>query len=461
MTTVEMRAAAKGLVRFHVRFAPCFGRTEPQQHAQVYLNGLLLGEGRKSVEPLALTFAERDEDAGTQNRVLGLQRFLTASPWQSSDVQREIQAVFVEDLAPSAAGPGPGIIGIVDGSSFVKKGTESVGVARQWCGRLGKVDNCQTGVFVVGTTPAGTGLLDHQLYLPKSWIGDAKRREQTRVPKDTNFQTKPQIATSLLERIAANGLVKFDWVVADEEFGRNGKFLDALENRGQRYLVEVPTNTTVWTVDPSTAPPSSAPGRPPEIRWVREVAAALPAENWQCLQVREGTARPLVYQFARVRVWAVRHRQAGAPIWLLFQRSLDAPATIKYYVSNAGAEETLGTLALVTGGRWRVEEFFEDSKGCLGMADYEARAWTSWHHHMSLVALAHLFVTLTRKDLKRDTPELTLDMAVAILKSVLTRPKLNEQQALEILEYHLERNRTAKASHYKTWRKKHKKVKYK
>ena len=403
MTTAEMRAAAKRVVRFHVRFAPWFGRLEPQNYAQVYLQGLLLGQGRKSVEPIALNFGERDEEAGTQNRVLGLQRFVTASPWQCSDIQREIQAVFAEELVPTAAGTDTGTVGIVDGSSFAKKGTESVGVARQWCGRLGKIDNCQTGVFVVGTTPGGTVLLDHQLYLPKSWIGDVKRRKQTRVPKETSFQTKPQIASSLLARIAANDLVKFDWVVADEEFGRNGTFLDGLENRQQRYLVEVPTNTTVWTVEPSTAPPSSGPGRPPEIRWVREVAAALPAESWECLQVREGTTKPLVYAFARVRVWAVRHRRAGAPIWLLLQRSVDTPTSIKYFVSNAGPDVPLTTLARVTGARWRIEEFFEDSKSCLGMADYEARAWTSWHHHMSLVALAHLLVTTTRMRLKTNS----------------------------------------------------------
>jgi SRSO17 transposase len=144
--------------------------------------------------------------------------------------------------------------------------------------------------------------------------------------------------------------------------------------------------------------------------------------------------RPLVFQFARVRVWAVRHRKAGAPIWVMFQRSVESPEVIKYHVSNAGPEVTLETLALVASKRWPVEELFEDGKGSLGMADYEARAWTSWHHHMSLVALAHLFVTLTRKDLKRGTPELTLDMAVRILKAVLPRPELSEEDALEILD---------------------------
>lgn len=461
MTTVEMRAAAVDLVRLHRRFAPWFGRREAQNHARVYLNGLLLGEGRKSVEPMALAFAEHDDDAPTQNRVLGLQRFLTASPWQSQGVQREIQAVFAEEIAPSAANSTTGVVGVVDGSSFIKKGTESVGVARQWCGRLGKVDNCQTGVFVAATAPAGSALLDLELYLPRSWIADSERRQQTRVPEDMTFRTKPQIAAQLLERIAANGLVTFDWLVADEEFGRNGAFLDALEARGQQYLVEVPANTVVWTVDPSTAPAHSGPGRPPEIRSVRELAAEIPAAYWETLQVREGSVQPLVFQFARVRVWAVRHRKAGRPIWVLLQRSLENPEVIKYHVSAAGLEVPLETLALVSSRRWPVEELFEDGKGSLGMADYEARAWTSWHHHMSLVALAHLFVTLTRKRLQQNTAELTLDMAVRILKATLPRPEIHEAEALEILDYHLNRNRAAKASHYKTWRQQHKGIKYK
>jgi SRSO17 transposase len=409
MTTDELRAAAGELVRLHERFAPWFGRKEAQAHSLVYLNGLLLSQERKSAEPMALVFGAPDEEDGIgQHQVLGLQRFLTHSQWDAQALQHEIQRVFAEELVPSTARWPIGTVGIIDGSGFPKKGTESVGVQRQYCGRLGKTDNCQVGVFLTGVTPAGTTLLDCQLYLPQEWAANPRRRAKVRVPAEVRFRTQPQIAADLLQRTQAAGIVHFDWVVADEAFGSNGALLDTLEARGQPYLLEVPAHTTVWTVDPATeVPEGTGVGRPrtrprrDAVRAVKALAASLPANAWQAFQVRAGAGAPLVFEFAAVRVWSVRHRQAGPPIWLLIRRSLGPDPEIKYYVSNAAAETRLETLALVSGCRFRVEEFLEEAKSYLGMAHYEARAWSSWHHHMSLVALAHLFVTLTRERLKK------------------------------------------------------------
>src|SRR5258708_7658325 len=191
MTKDELRAAAARLSHLHERVAPLFGRSEAREHAMDYVNGLLLGEGRKSVEPLALSFGQRQSDnEPASSRVLAMQRFLTDSPWDADAVQGEIQAIFAEQIAPSATGNRLGVVGVIDGSTFPKKGTESVGVSRQYCGRLGKVDNCQAGVFVVGVAPAGTVMLDQQLYLPKVWVKDQDRRQKTRVPKKQRFQTK-------------------------------------------------------------------------------------------------------------------------------------------------------------------------------------------------------------------------------------------------------------------------------
>lgn len=409
MDTDEMRAAARELVPLHERFAPLFRRKEARAQSLVYVNGLLLGQERKSAEPMALVFGQPDDGIG-QNQVLALQRFLTASPWDYQDVQREIQAVFAEQLVPTTTWS-IGTVGVLDGSAFVKKGKESVGVQRQYCGRLGKTENCQQGVFLTGVTPTGTVLLDHQLYLPKEWAKDKKRRKKVRVPKEIRFRTEPQIAVVLLRRTQEPGVVHFDWVIADETFGRNGDFLDGLEAQSQRYLVEVPVTTTVWTVDPAGEVSSYCgrgrrPSRPQRdaVRSVQAVAESLPAEAWHKYQLREGACGPLVFQFAAVRVWAVRHRKPGPPIWLVIRRSLEADAEVKYYVSNAAADTPLETMALVSGCRFRVEEYFEEGKSYLGMAQYEARAWTSWHHHMSLVALAHLFVTLTRLRLKKKRP---------------------------------------------------------
>ena len=447
MDTTGLRAAATRLERLHGRFSPCFGRRENQQHALGYLRGLILAEGRKSVEPMALVFSglpDREVEAKRSN-VLAWQRFLTVSPWEAQAVQREIQAVFNEEFVPTAREWAIGTVGVIDGSGFVKRGSESVGVQRQWCGRLGKQENCQVGVFLLGATPAGNALLDHQLYLPEAWAVDAARRKKTRVPKEITFQTKPQIAAALVAR----STVTFDWVTADEEYGRDGAFLDALEQGQQRYLLEIPSDTTVWTTEPMRQTPDEF------VRQVRHLAVMLVARSWETIKLREGAKGPLAFEFARLRVWSVRHRHAGPPLWLLIRRSLEPEPEVKYYLSNADPDVPLRTMAQVTGVRWRVEEFFEDAKGQLGMSHYEARSWTSWHHHMSLVALAHLYVTQTQRDLKRKDPELTMDMAMRLLRAALPRRQLSLQDAEHLVEYHLVHNRQAKKSHRKRWLAKH------
>jgi SRSO17 transposase len=469
MTTDEIRAAASALTSLHQRFAPLFGRVEAQAQSLVYLNGLLLSRERKSAEPMALIFGEPDKDGIGQNQVLGLQRFLSHSPWDYQGVQREIQSVFAERLMPSTSTWPIGTVGVFDSSGFPKKGTESVGVQRQYCGRLGKQDNCQVGVFLVGVTPAGSALLDHQLYLPKIWADNKERRAKVHVPAEIRFQTELKIAVGLFDRIQAAGKVRFDWVTADETYGRNGTFLDDLEARGQRYVVEVPVNTTVWIVDPATAVPprQEGGGRPPirprrdHLRSVKDVAAGLPADAWHAYQLREGACGPLVFEFAAVRVWAVRHRKPGPPIWLMFRRSLGTEPEVKHYVCHADADTPLETIALVSSCRVRVEEYFQNGKTHLGMGQYEARGWSSWNHHMSLVALAHLLVTLTRLDLKKKASELTLDLSLRVLRAALSRSTLTEHEAIEIIEYHLERNQTARTSHRKTWFEKHEKVRFK
>ena len=241
MTPDDVRAAAEQLVDFHERFAPLFGKEQAQDHAYDYLKGLMSCPERKSVEPIALLVGHGDAS--------GLQKFVGAGPWPYDDVQAEAQSLFVDELAPSAAGSPVGIVGVVDESAFTKKGTHSAGVARQHNGRLGKEDNCQVGVFLVGVAPGGSALLDHRLFLPESWCaptGEAKdRRVKAHIPEDVPFRTKPQIAAELVRGVAVLGQVELDWVVADEEYGRAGHFLDELELLEQRYVVEVPVTTTV------------------------------------------------------------------------------------------------------------------------------------------------------------------------------------------------------------------------
>jgi SRSO17 transposase len=400
MTEDEVRAAAERLVDFHERFAPLFGKEQAQDHAYTYVKGLMVCPERKSVEPIALNVGD--------GQVSALQKFINSAPWDHDDVQAEVQSVFADELVPTAAGSAIGVVGVVDESGFAKKGDHSAGVARQYNGRLGKQDNCQVGVFLVGVTPGGSALLDHQLYLPEGWCEPTKacrdRREKVHIPEAVGFRTKPQIAAGLIRRTLALDVVSLDWITADEGYGQNGEFLDEVEGLELRYVVEVPVNTTVWTEEPaSCVPPYSGRGRMPtkpsreSVASVAATASELGSESWRVLNLGQGAKGPLAFEFAAIRVWAVRHGEAGPPIWLLVRRSLEPVPEVKYYVSNADASTPLEVLARVACTRHKVEDFFEDAKSYLGMAQYETRSYVGWHHHMSLVAMAHLFITLTRR----------------------------------------------------------------
>jgi SRSO17 transposase len=467
MTRDEVRAAAKRVSQWHERFAPLFGRKEAQAHSRVYLKGLMSNQKRKSIEPIALQFARGPNGAAaTQNEVVALQGFITESPWQVGKVFVEIQAVFAEELVPTAKQWSIGTVGVIDESGVVKAGRESVGAARQWCGRQGKTTNCQVGVYLTGVTPGGTAILDAQLFLTEEWAADKKRRKKTHVPKEVKFQTKPQIAAEMIRRTLAAGKVRFDWITADELYGSSGEFLDAIEELKQRYVVEVRKNIIVFTVDPATLP-GAHPGpkqrrklgcyRYPEAQSVAKVAASLPPEAWHPLLLREGSKGPLVHEFAWVRVWAMRHYRPGPPLWLMFRRTTEK-TDLKHYLSNAPEETPWQEIALAGASRWRVEECFEDGKMHLGMADCEARSWSSWHHHMGMVALAHLYVTLTKREIKHHVPELTLDLALRVLRSSFARPTLSEDEAMDIIDYHIKRNRVAHDSHRKSWLAKHKQL---
>jgi SRSO17 transposase len=252
MTEDEVRAAAERLVQFHDRFAPLFGKEEAQDNAYTYVKGLMICPERKSIEPIAL-------NVGNGN-VSALQKFINIGPWDYEDAQAELQGAFVDELVPTAADSPIGVVGIIDESGFAKKGDHSAGVGRQHNGRLGKEDNCQVGVFLVGVTPGGTALLDHRLYLPESWCEDdtagKEHRDKAHIPEAIVFRTKPQIAAGLIRQTALLDVVTLDWITADEEYGRNGEFLDELEELEHRYVVEVPVSTTVWTEDPASCIPA-------------------------------------------------------------------------------------------------------------------------------------------------------------------------------------------------------------
>jgi SRSO17 transposase len=459
VTPQRLRAAAGRMDAIHDRYADCFGRSEAREHSRVYIRGLLLCEQRKTCEAIALRFATPCAGHSRGRReVQAVQHFLTESPWDYHRVQATTQAIFAEELVPSAAGSPVGVVGVIDESGDEKSGRHSCGAGTQWFGRLGKTEVCQVGVFLVGVVPQGTALLDHQLFLPKDWASDMTRRKKTHVPRQIRFRTKPQIAIEMLERTLAAGHVKFDWLTADSLYGKSSDFLASLDRLRQKYVVETACHITFWTGDPATQIPEPSPSGGPRptrplrdsVRSAQAIAAALPVSAWQPIKLREGAKGPLVAEFARVRVWSRRGKHAGPAVWLVFRRELDS-TEVKYYVSNAAQDVPLETLALVIAARWRVEEFLEDAKEYLGLADYEARGWTSWHHHMSLVGIAHLYVTLVRQDLRDDAPELSLDRAYRLVGDAMSRPTLTPEESLRITEYHLHYNHQAHQSHRKSW----------
>jgi SRSO17 transposase len=363
MTPDDVRTAAEQLVEFHEQFASLFGKEQAQDHAYDYLKGLMTCPERKSIEPIALLVGHGD--------VSGLQKFIGAAPWAYDEVMTETQGLFADELVPSAVDSPIGVVGVIDESAFTKKGCHSAGVARQHNGRLGKEDNCQVGVFLIGVTPAGSALLDHRLFLPESWCKSTRatkaRRDAAHIPDHVTFGTKPQIAAELIRNVAVLDQVKLDWVVGDSEYGRTGHLLDELELLGQRYVLEVPVTWVYWTADPAGSVPAySGRGRKPRAptrdaaRTVAEIANELPTSAWTAIQVREGAMGPLVFEFAAVRVWGIRHRKPGPPSWLVIRRSLGPEPEVKYYISNADAETPLSTLALVACTRCRVEDFLED-----------------------------------------------------------------------------------------------------
>jgi len=466
-----MLAAARNVESYFQNFHSLFGRRETQGHARVYLKGLLSNTRRKTCEAIALRFAKTKDDVPcAEKEVVAMQSFITNGKWAASQAMRKVQAAFVEELLPSCKNWPIGLVGVLDESGFEKNGTESVGVARQYCGRIGKVDNCQVGVFLFGVTPDGTCPLDQQLYLPKEWIKDKKRRRKAQVADGITYQSKPRIGSEMIRRTRDAGHVNFDWITGDALYGDSGPLRDDLEADGQRYLLAVRSNLTVWFVDPgerktvtlgTKSRKKHGVWRHPDCCSLEELGKKVPADAWQALKLREGAKGPLVFEFAKVRVWMPKEKKPAQPGWAVFRRSLDKPEDVSYYLSNAGEETTLDEFALVAGTRWRVEEYFEDAKTHLGMADYETRAWPSWHHHMALVALAHFIVTLTRRDVKHEEPEFTLHMAVQVLQTAFARDRCSEDDAMSIIEYHLRRNHAAHESHCKSLLRKHKRVKMK
>ena len=302
----------------------------------------------------------------------------------------------------------------MDGSDFPKQGRKSVGVARQYCGRLGKVANCQAGMFLAYVSPLGRALVDKGLYLPESWTSDPGRCAAAGVPEERrSYRSKTELALELLERALGLGHLKAGWVAGDDAFGMSPSFRESLAALGMRYVLDVPGGTPVWPLAPSwTSPDYPGFGRPRKPRLVdgqrrtmEQRSDELPDEAWREITVAQGSQGPRSYMFCAQRVRVTRKGKPGQEAWAVHRRNLDGSEP-RYYLSNAAEDTMLETLAYVGGSRWPIESEFETEKGDVGLDEYETRSWAGWHHHIAMCLLGGAFLLGLQQDWgEKDAPD--------------------------------------------------------
>ncbi len=393
MDVQALRRLKPELDLFLERYLPLFGRDEAQDHAHRFVQGLLLGGDRRSVENIA--------EAIDGCVVRSLQKFIGQSPWSDDDIVEELQRHVTEVLGDADASLN------VDETGFPKKGTKSVGVKRQYAGCLGRTDNCQIGVFVNYRSAAGHTLIDRRLFLPEEWAADGPRRQEAGVPEAVVFRTKPELALGMVQQAVERGL-PFRWVTADSVYGDSPTFVQGVRALGKWYVVDTSADARVWLTEPEVIPAgtkgprgraTTQPRAATKPRRVDEVVEELPAKAWKRLVVAEGSQGPRIYEYAFVWVWFSEEGLPSGRERLLVRRSLGQQAEVKYHRSNAPAEVPREKLACVRGGHWSVEQSFEAAKGECGLDEYETRGWTGWHHHTALSLLALWFLSLQRRRL--------------------------------------------------------------
>jgi SRSO17 transposase len=364
----EVKAWAAGLDTLHARIAGRFVRAEPRRRALAYLKGLLGNVTRKNGWQLAEHAGERTPD--------GMQRLMSTAGWDPELVRDDLRAYVVEQLGD------PGAVLVVDETGFLKKGTTSVGVQRQYSGTAGKVDNCQLGVFLAYASPTGRAMIDRELYLPKRWTDDRARCTAARVPEEVGFRTKPQLARVMLERALDAG-VPAAWVTADEAYGGNPTLRGWLEERGVWHVLAVKCTELLGVDGPQGPVRTSA----------EQLAAAVPAEQWITCSAGHGAKGRRLYDWIRVGLAAPA--TVGMARWLLVRRSR-SDGELAFYACYGPAATPLIGLVRVAGIRWAVEEGFEQAKGEVGLDHYEVRRWPGWYRHITLALLALAFLAVTR-----------------------------------------------------------------
>jgi len=401
MTPRALKALERRLEQFLEDLTALMGRRERRHWARVYVEGLLLDGERKSIEPIATR---------TGADVQALRQFVGQSPWAVEQVERRLAEKVVDLLREPE-------VWIIDETAFPKAGQHSVGVARQYCGTLGKVANCQVAVSLHWSSAEASCPLLWRLYLPKAWLEDAERAAEVKLPPGEVYRTKTELALELIDQALAWDLPRLP-VVADSFYGNDLSFRAALRERQLAYVVEVEATTVVWTQDPQRPlPPAKKTGRPrqyppqealPRPQDLRAVAEQVPATAWRTVAWREGSRGVQRSRFARVPVWAAhgwRQQQhpPRVPEWLLVEWPPGAESPRKYWLAQfAQPSAGLRRLVRLARARWRVELDYRELKDELGLDHFEGRHWLGWHHHVCLVSIAYAFLRSEQARLKKN-----------------------------------------------------------
>ncbi len=377
---------------FHDIFYDCFQRSESRKHFFNYMSSQFSALERKSIEPIALNIEG--------SKVRAMQRFVSDARWDEEKMLSKYRNLLNEDMGDLDAAL------IFDESSFSKKGKDSVGVARQYCGSEGKVDNCQVGVFASYASPKGYAMVDKKLFLPEKWFDDGHktRRKKCKLPEALPFKTKPQLAVDMFKNIYQEKCLPFKYVLADSLYGTNPEFLKAIDECvGLTYFVAIHSDTLCWLERPMVMAKTYKYKGEIRTKKVLESDAKKPisvksfAQNindffWYRRKVSEGTKGPIEYEFTKRRV--VLHK-GGLPdkvVWLIIKRTLGDKPEYSYFISNASTSTRMKTFVWLSGLRWSIEQCFRECKHELGMDHYEVRKYNGWHHHMLTCMLAHFFL---------------------------------------------------------------------
>lgn len=376
------------LEEFVEPFAASLAHAAQRDHLGEYLAGLVSNIQRKNIESIAYLH-EQDRQP--------LQKFIGQKPWEWQPLIAELSRQIAATI-----GQADGVL-VIDPSGVLKQGKASVGVARQWCGRAGKVDNCQVGVYLGYVTRKEHALVDTRLYLPKHWTKDKKRCKRAGIPKEVRFRTRHELALEMLREHGA--VLPHRWVTGDDEMGRNSHFREELRAMNEQYLLAVPSNTLIRDLD---APPPSygGSGQPPKVPFQRADSWMKAAKNWTRIEVRPGEKGPLVVEVLKAHVQTKLGRRNGPEETLVVFRERQADETIKhdYGLSNASFATPLREFARVLGAEHRIEECLRRAKGEAGLAQYQVRTWNGWHHHQTLTLLATWFLTQEKQRGEKSGP---------------------------------------------------------